>query len=123
MLTQLREEKLQVRHLRVRKKVSGTAERPRLSVHRSHLHLYVQVVDDMADRTLCSASTLDPDFRSKEKKKQFGNIGSSKHFGVYVAEKLKKAKITRIVFDRGGYPYHGRIRMLAEALRENGIQF
>ncbi len=122
MLAELRQEKLLKRHLRVRKRVIGTPERPRLSVRRSHLNLFAQVIDDLAERTVFSSSTLEPGFRGKEKK-QWGNIIGAKKFGAYLAEKLKKKNITRIVFDRGGRPYHGRVRVLAETLRENGIQF
>ena len=122
MLAELKQEKLEKRHLRVRKKVYGTPERPRLSVRRSHLNLFVQIVDDLAERTLFSSSTLEPKFRGKEKK-QCGNIDGAKKFGAYLAEKLKKKNITRVAFDRGGRPYHGRIQVLAEALRENGVQF
>ena len=122
MLSELREKKLTIRHRRVRKKVIGTLERPRLSVHRSHLNLFAQAIDDLAEKTLLSSSTLKGDFRGKEKK-QWGNIEGAKKFGAHLAEELKKKKITRIVFDRGGYSYHGRVRVFAEALRENGIQF
>ena len=86
------------------------------------MNLFAQVIDDFAERTLFSSTTLEPSFRGKEKK-QFGNIDGAKQFGAYLAEKLKKKKITRIVFDRGGRPYHGRVQVLAETLRENGIQF
>ncbi len=122
MLAQFKQERLLKRHLRVRKKVIGTPERPRLSVRRSHLNLFAQAVDDLGERTVFSSSTLEPGFRGKEKK-QWGNITGAKKFGAYLAEKLKKKNITRIVFDRGGRPYHGRVRTLAETLRENGIQF
>ena len=122
--TILREEKLRKRHLRIRKKAFGTAEKPRLSVHRSHLNLMAQVVDDAKERTIVSSSTLAAAFRGKGKeKKQFGNIEGARKFGAYLGEQLKKSKITRIIFDRGGYPYHGRIKALAESLRESGIQF
>ncbi|OGW85704.1 MAG: 50S ribosomal protein L18 [Omnitrophica bacterium RIFCSPHIGHO2_02_FULL_46_11] len=117
-----REEKLKKRHLRIRKKIFGIADHPRLSVHRSHLNLTVQVVNDESERTLFSSSTLAADFRPKGKK-QFGNIEGAKKFGAYLGEQLKKHKITRIIFDRGGYPYHGRIKAFAESLRESGIQF
>ena len=122
MLAELKQEKLIKRHLRIRKKVVGTPERPRLSVRRSHLNLFAQAIDDLSERTVFSSSTLEPSFRGKEKK-QWGNIAGAKKFGVYLAEKLKKKNITQIVFDRGGRPYHGRVRVLAEVLRENGIQF
>ncbi len=122
MLAELKQEKLIKRHLRVRKKVVGTPERPRLSVRRSHLNLFAQAIDDLSERTIFSSSTIEPGFRGKEKK-QWGNIDGAKKFGVYLAEKLKKKNITQIVFDRGGRPYHGRVKALAEVLRENGIQF
>ncbi len=118
MLTAIKEEKLKKRHLRIRKKVSGTPERPRLTVKRSHLNLSVQVVDDLAEKTFYSASTI-----SLTEKKQLGNIEGSKKFAVHVAEQLKKKKINQIVFDRGGRQYHGRIKAFAETLRENGIKF
>ena len=132
MLSEIREAQLKKRHLRIRKKVTGTAERPRVSVHRSHLNLYAQAVDDLAERTVLSASTLEMSAKmhggsasgGKEKgKKQLGNIEGAKKFGSFLAEAFKKKKITRIVFDRGGFAYHGRIKAFAEALRENGIQF
>ena len=122
MQTLVREEKLRRRHGRIRKKISGTAERPRLSLHRSHMNLYVQAVDDLVERTLISASTLQSGFRGKGKK-QMGNIESAKKFGAYVAAELKTKKIKSIVFDRGGYAYHGRVRAFGDALRENGIEF
>ena len=121
MLAEIREAQLKKRHLRVRKKVVGTPERPRLSIHRSHLNLHVQVIDDFAERTLLSNTTLNPALKGKGKK--WGNVEGAKKFGAVCAEELKKKKITQIVFDRGGYPYHGRIKAFAEALRENGIQF
>ena len=122
MLTVIRETKLNIRHRRIRKKVTGIPERPRLSVHRSHLNLYAQVVDDLKEHTLLSSSTLQTGFRGKEKK-QMGNVETAKKFGVYLAAELKKKKITRIVFDRGGYAYHGRIQAFADALREGGVEF
>ena len=122
MLSELRQKALQIRKLRIRKKVTGTAERPRLCVHRSHLNLQVQVVDDMAEKSILSFTTASPAFRSKGMK-QAGNIGASKLFGQMVSEELKKKGILKIVFDRGGRPYQGRVKAFAEALRENGIQF
>jgi len=118
----IKREKNKKRHLRLRKKVIGTKERPRLNIYRSHLHLYAQAVDDMLERTLYGASTLSPTFRKKTKKTS-GNVSAAKEFGAFLADDLKKKKITRVVFDRGGRPYKGRIRALAESLRENGIQF
>ncbi|MBI4368245.1 MAG: 50S ribosomal protein L18 [Candidatus Omnitrophica bacterium] len=122
MLTAMKEAALEKRHFRIRRKVIGSPERPRLSVHRSHLNLFVQLVDDLAERTLFSSSTLKTDFRGKGRQ-QFGNIEGAKKFGAFLAEELKKKKITQVVFDRGGYAYHGRIKVFAEALRQNGIQF
>ena len=118
MLTEIKEQKLLKRHLRIRKKVSGTPERPRLTVKRSHLNLSIQVVDDLAEKTFYSASTI-----NLKEKKQLGNIEGSKKFAAYVAEQLKKKKINQIVFDRGGRQYHGRIKAFADTLRENGIKF
>lgn len=123
MLAELRKQKWINRKLRVRKKVSGTAERPRLSVQRSHLNLSVQVIDDLAERTLHAASTLSVRSSDSEKLKQWGNVEAAKRFGTRVAEELKQKHITKIVFDRNGRAYHGRVRAFAEALRENGIQF
>lgn len=119
MLTQIKEEKLRKRHFRVRAKVSGSPERPRLTVKRSHLNLIIQVVDDLAEKTLFSSSTV----KMGNEKKQWGNIEGSKKFGAFVADELKKRKINQIVFDRGGRLYHGRIKAFADTLRENGIKF
>lgn len=122
MLNQVKNEARRKRRLRIRKKVIGTEERPRVSVFRSHQHLYAQVIDDLRQRTLCAVSTLSPGLRTKNIK-SWGNIEAAKMFGVYAAEEFKKKQISRIVFDRGGRPFHGRIRAFAEALREHGIQF
>lgn len=122
MLTVVKQQKLEKRHCRIRKKIVGTPKRPRLSLHRSHLNLWAQVIDDMSERTLFSSSTFELSSRGKNKK-QNGNLEGAKKFGAHFAEELKKKKITQIVFDRGGYPYHGRVRAFAEVLRENGIQF
>ena len=107
------------RHLRVRKKVSGSTARPRLVVFRSTRHIYVQVVDDAGARTLVSASTLDEGVRGSEgdKKAQAAAVGR------LVAERAKSAGIDKVVFDRGGYRYHGRIAALADAAREGGLDF
>ena len=112
---------LEKRHKRIRKKVIGTTERPRLSVHRSSLNLNVQAINDFDGKTLVSVSTLAPDFKSKVK--TGGNVDSAKKFGAFVAGALKKKGIEKIVFDRGGFLYHGRIKAFADSLRENGIQF
>jgi large subunit ribosomal protein L18 len=105
------------RHLRVRKKVAGTAVRPRLVVNRSARHIFVQVVDDTVGRTLVSASTLDETVRSAEGDK----TAKAKLVGALVAERAKNAGITAVVFDRGGYQYHGRVAALADSAREAGL--
>jgi large subunit ribosomal protein L18 len=105
------------RHLRVRKKVAGTAVRPRLVVNRSARHIFVQVVDDTLGRTLVSASTLDETIRSAEGDK----TAKAKLVGALVAERAKNAGITAVVFDRGGYQYHGRVAALADSAREAGL--
>lgn len=104
------------RHARVRKTVSGDAECPRLNVFRSNKGIYVQVIDDVKAITLVSSS-------SKDLKVNGGNIESAKAVGKDIAEKCKKAKIKKVVFDRGGYLYHGRVAALAESARENGLEF
>ncbi len=122
MITALeRQESLIKRHFRVRKKISGTSERLRLSVHRSHLNLQVQLVDDMAQKTVFSLSTLDADFQKKVHKS--GTVEAAKLFGQFLAAQMKKKGFSKIAFDRGGWLYHGRIKMLAETLRENGVEF
>ena len=105
------------RHARVREKLSGTKEVPRLNVFRSNNGIYVQVIDDVARKTLVSSSTVEL------KIKNGGNIEAAKLVGADIAKKCKSAKITKVVFDRGGYLYHGRVEALAEAARENGLEF
>ena len=108
-------------HRRVRVKVSGTAERPRLCVFRSSTHLYAQVIDDAAGRTLVAASSVD-----KEMRKQIqggGNVAAAKIVGQAVAARARAKGIEKVVFDRGGYRYHGRVKALAEAAREAGLKF
>ena len=109
------------RHYRIRKTVSGTKQRPRLSVHRSHKNLYVQFIDDLANATLLSLSTNDKEF--KKTCGHGGNIETSKKFGPYVSKEAKKKGIEQVVFDRGGYLYHGRIKALADSAREAGLRF
>ena len=104
------------RHKRVRKTISGTPEMPRLNVFRSNKEIYVQVIDDTNGVTLASSS-------SKALKINGGNVEGAKLVGKDIAEKCKKAKIERVVFDRGGYLYHGRVAALADAARENGLEF
>lgn len=107
------------RHIRVRKKVFGTAERPRLAVFRSEKNIYAQIIDDVAGNTIVAASSKDKDFSSK--------VGSNKEaarlVGSAIAKKAVEKGITEVVFDRGGYVYHGRIQELAEGAREAGLQF
>jgi large subunit ribosomal protein L18 len=108
-------------HERVRAKMDGTPERPRLCVYRSLGHIYAQLVDDRSGRTLASASSLD-----KETRKQIkggGNVSAAKVVGKVIAERARAAKVEKVVFDRGGYKYHGRVKALADAAREAGLQF
>lgn len=109
------------RHLRVRKKINGTQSRPRLNIFRSGKHVYAQVIDDSIAKTIVSASTLDKEL--KEKISNGGNIDSAKKVGQLIAQRAKQAGIHQVVFDRGGYLYHGRIEALASAAREEGLEF
>jgi large subunit ribosomal protein L18 len=104
-------------HARIREKVTGTAERPRLNVYRSLNHIYAQVIDDAQGVTLASASTV------QAKVKTGGNVAAAKEVGKLVAERAKEKGIKKVVFDRGGYLYHGRIKALADAAREAGLEF
>jgi len=108
-------------HERVRTKVTGTTERPRLSVYRSLGHIYAQVIDDHRGKTLVSASSVDTD--TKKNLKGGGNVAAAKVIGKAIAERAKAAGVTKVVFDRGGYKYHGRVKALADAAREAGLQF
>jgi large subunit ribosomal protein L18 len=114
-------EALRRRHHRVRKKLNGTAERPRLAVFRSNRHIYAQVIDDVAGRTLVAASTLDDSIRGGSD--GTGNIAAAKAVGALVAERAKAAGVDSVVFDRGGFQYHGRVAAVADAAREAGLQF
>ena len=105
-------------HKRIRQRVSGTTERPRLAVFRSLNHIYAQVIDDGPGNTLAAASTTEKDLRGKG-----GNIEGAKLIGQKVAERAKLKGITRVVFDRGGYLYHGRVKALADAARAAGLEF
>ena len=105
------------RHVRVRGKISGTAERPRLSVYRSKDNIYAQIIDDVAGCTLCSASSVEKGFEGG------GNIEAAKKVGKAVAERAAGKGIEEVVFDRGGYIYHGRVQALAEGAREGGLKF
>ena len=106
------------RHRRVRNKISGTAARPRLDVFRSAKHIYAQIIDDETGVTLVSASTVDKDFNEYG-----GNVDAAKAIGLKIAEKAQAKNIKDVVFDRGGYLYHGRVRSLAEGAREGGLNF
>jgi large subunit ribosomal protein L18 len=107
------------RHRRVRKKLRGTAERPRLAVFRSNRHISAQVIDDLSGRTLAAASTVDADLRSGAT----GNKDAAAQVGRLVAERAKSAGVEQVVFDRGGFLYHGRIAAVADAAREAGLEF
>lgn len=109
------------RHMRVRKKLSGTSERPRLSVFRSLNHIYAQIIDDDNGVTLATASTFSPDIR--EKIGSGGNIEAAKAVGEALGKRALEKNITKVIFDRGGYLYHGRIKALAEAARKAGLDF
>ncbi|GAB6932373.1 MAG TPA: 50S ribosomal protein L18 [Calditerricola sp.] len=109
------------RHLRVRKKVFGTPERPRLNVFRSNKHIYAQIIDDLKGHTLVAASTLDKELRDQIE--NGGNVEAAAKVGALVAKRALEKGITKVVFDRGGYKYHGRVKALAEAAREAGLEF
>lgn len=111
----------QKRHLRIRKKIEGTAERPRMNIYRSIQNIYVQIINDKTGETLVSASTMDKEIKGKLK--STGNIEAAKAVGKLAAQRALKKGIKQVVFDRGGYLYHGRIKGLAEAAREAGLEF
>lgn len=106
------------RHARVRTKVSGTAERPRLCVYKSNSNVYAQIIDDVAGNTLVSASTLDKEVKTKK-----SNIEAAKEVGALIAKRATAKNIKSVVFDRGGYVYHGVVKELAESAREGGLEF
>lgn len=121
MLTQLSKNTTRRRvHERIRKKVLGTSERPRLNVYRSLNHIYVQVIDDLKGQTLVSASTAES---KKQSRTSGGNLAAAKSVGKAIAERAKAKGISKVVFDRGGYIYHGRVKAIADAAREAGLQF
>jgi len=107
------------RHARVRRKISGTAETPRLNVFRSNSNIFAQIIDDSEGKTLVSASSIDKELKLENG----GNKEAAAKVGELLAKRAKKAKITNVVFDRGGYLYHGRVKALADAARENGLEF
>lgn len=114
-----RNEVRKARHARVRNKISGTAEVPRLNVFRSNSNIFAQIIDDREGKTLVSASSIDKELKLENG----GNVEAASKVGKLLATRAKKAKITKVVFDRGGYLYHGRVKALAEAARENGLEF
>lgn len=116
-----REKARKTRHNRVRKKVTGTPERPRLNVFRSVKHIYAQVVDDYSGKTLTAASSTDKELKGKVA--TGGNIESAKTVGHLIAGRAKDKGIKQVVFDRGGYLFHGRVKALADAAREGGLEF
>ena len=118
MITQTKRNEIRKRiHVRIREKLSGTAERPRLNVFRSLNHIYAQVIDDQNGETLASTSSL------QLKLKSGGNVAAAKEIGKAIAEKAKEKGIKKVVFDRGGFLYHGRVKALADAAREAGLEF
>ena len=121
MLTSLKQEGRAIRHLRIRRVVRGTAERPRLAVFRSLNHVYAQLIDDSAGRTMIAADSRSPEFRQRLQKG--ANVAAAKVVGELVAQKAKERGITQAVFDRGGYQYHGRVKALADAARAAGLKF
>ena len=115
--TQVREKK----HLKLRNRFAGTAERPRLAVYRSNMHIYAQIIDDDAQKTLVAASTVQKDVKAELEKTN--DIAAAAYVGKVIAERAKEAGITEVVFDRGGYVYHGKVKALADAAREAGLEF
>lgn len=113
-----RERRLRI-HRRIRKRLAGSAETPRLAVYRSLKHVYAQLIDDSAGRTIASASTLDKDSGVKSS----GNIAAAEDVGRRIAERAAKAGVKNVVFDRGGHLYHGRVKALAESARKGGLEF
>lgn len=116
-----RQQSKQRRHRRVRGKVFGSSERPRLAVFRSNQHIYAQIIDDTSHHTLVAASSLEPDLKSKLS--SGANCDASKEVGKLIASRSKEKGITQVVFDRGGNLYHGRVQALADAAREAGLDF
>ena len=107
------------RHERVRNKITGTSNVPRLNVFRSNSNIFAQIIDDEASKTLVSASSIDKELKLENG----GNTEAAEKVGELLAKRAKKAKISKVVFDRGGYLYHGRVKALADAARENGLEF
>lgn len=120
-MAQSKEQSRLRRHVRIRKRLQGTGEKPRLTVYKSLNHIYAQLVDDAAGKTILSASTLEKDIRTSIK--HGGNLEAAKKVGASLAQKALGKKITAVVFDRAGYRYHGCIKALADAAREQGLKF
>ncbi|WP_287129501.1 50S ribosomal protein L18 [Candidatus Cyanaurora vandensis] len=118
-----RKEQARKRHGRIRNRVTGSTTRPRLAVYRSNRHIYAQVIDDVNQRTLVAASTLDADFKGSEDPDAASTQEAARVVGRLVAERAMAGGITQVVFDRGGKPYHGRVAALAEGAREAGLTF
>lgn len=114
-------DKSKLRHIRLRKKVSGTPERPRLAVHFSGRHITAQIIDDESGKTLVSANTTEADLRADPKRG--ANVATAQKIGKLVAERIAAQKIKKVVFDRGGSKYHGKVKALADAARESGLEF
>lgn len=122
MITKADKNKARVkRHLRVRKKIEGTTERPRLNIFRSSKHMYAQIIDDVKGVTIAAASTLDKDL--KDEVGNGGSVEAARKVGELIAKRAKEQGISGVVFDRGGYLYHGRVQALADAAREAGLEF
>jgi large subunit ribosomal protein L18 len=119
MTNRTKQEARRRRHFRVRKKIEGTADRPRLAVYRSNRHVQAQVIDDGAGRTLAAASTLESDLRGGST----GTVDAAKKVGQLVAQRAKEQGVTTVIFDRGGYLYHGRVAAVADGAREAGLEF
>jgi large subunit ribosomal protein L18 len=121
MVPEISKDKVRRRiHQRLRQRLQGSAERPRLNVYRSLNHIYAQVIDDASGKTLASASTTQG---KKDAKKTGGNVASAKEVGKMIAQRAQEKGVKKVVFDRGGYLYHGRIKALADAAREAGLEF
>ncbi len=123
MAVKTRREKRLIRHKRIRKKVYGTAERPRMAFYKSLNNLYVQIIDDDKGHTILSASTISKDFVKKYGIKGGKNMELARKLGEFIAEKALEKGITNVVFDRGGFKYHGKVKAFADAAREKGLKF
>ena len=121
MITRDKRASRDVRHLRIRRRIRGSAERPRLVVFRSLNHIYGQLIDDDSGRTLAAVDSRSPDFRARQK--SGGNIAAARIVGELLAQRAKARGVERVVFDRGGYQYHGRVKALADAARAGGLHF